>query len=307
MARARTPSIADLRMEMVARIAGALGLVVVVASFAYSFAQIKWVADQLGGNPPWLSLAFPFIIDLPAVVASALTVALHDRPFRQRIYAWSILVLFTALSWLSNAVHALFHSSLVHEIGGGWGQFVTVLIAGFPPIGLVLGMHVWAYALRHSERAASGEHASAPARSTTTAPRPAARVPAQHPARAPQVERAQPAAPAPRADDDGARTSKLARARALFDEMVTENPEVKPPANVIQREAGLEQGQDGGMHPGHFRKYVNGWYADFTAARQAAQERHEPEARLTVAGDYPRGLSEVPVTLERRAQGRTGT
>lgn len=157
----KSVTIADLRMEMVAKIAAVLGLAVVVFAFAYSFFQIKWVSDQIGVDHAWLSYFFPFIIDLPSVVASALTVALHDREFKVRSYAWSILIVFTSLSWMCNAIHAVEKAAIPDLIPGPWGIILTVLISGIPPFGVVLGMHLWAYALRHS--AGADQRAEAPA------------------------------------------------------------------------------------------------------------------------------------------------
>lgn len=156
MNAARKPlTIADLRMEMVAKIAAAFGLIVVLASFAFSFAQLQWIAAALGAHPYWLSFLFPFIIDMPSVVASALTVALHDRPFRVRAYAWTILLIFTSLSWLCNAIHAVDKADRLVAIIPNYtlALVLVVLIAGIPPIGVVLGIHLWAYALRHSSGA----------------------------------------------------------------------------------------------------------------------------------------------------------
>lgn len=154
MNAARKPmTVADLRMEMVAKVAAVAGLFVVFFAFAYSFFQIKWVSDQLGVDHAVLSYAFPFIIDLPSVVASALTVALHDREFRVRAYAWSILIVFTSLSWMCNAIHAVEKGKIVDTVPGPAGITLTILIAGIPPVGVVLGMHLWAYALRHSSGA----------------------------------------------------------------------------------------------------------------------------------------------------------
>lgn len=177
-ARRTVATLADLRMEMVARVAAGAALVVVLASFAYSFAQITWVSEWALSPQAWaLNLLLPFIIDLPALVASALTVALHDRPVRLRAYAWSVLVVFTSASWVCNAVHAVVHSQLPARAGHAWWSYLlVVVIAGFPPIGVVLGMHLWSFALRWSAAAdarAPQQPAAAPARVTPAPARPA--------------------------------------------------------------------------------------------------------------------------------------
>lgn len=246
----RRVSITDLRMEMVARAAAGAALIVVAASFAYSFAQIKWVSDQLGTSPAWLSYAFPFIIDLPALVASALTVALHDRGFRQRAYAWSVLVTFTGLSWVCNAVHATSHSTIVSRAGGaGWAYLLVAIIAGFPPIGVVLGCHLWAFSLRNSARADL----------------PAVRAPAMQPApastrtAAPAVTRSTPhTAASDDAPDVRGRTGQQ-EARALFDRAVAADPWTKPDAAAIGARAQVD------AHAGTVRRWVQAWWAEHQA------------------------------------------
>lgn len=151
-ARLRAPTRADVRMEMVARLGAAIALFVVVASFAYSYAQIRWVSLMLGAEPAWLSYLYPLIIDGPALVASGLTIALHDRQsLRQRAYGWTVLTVFVTISWAANAAHAVTHSRLPAIAGGAWWSYALVVaFAGFAPLGFVLGVHLWAYALRHS-------------------------------------------------------------------------------------------------------------------------------------------------------------
>lgn len=285
--RVRMPTVAELRMEMVARVSAGAALVVVVASFAYSFAQIKWVADQLGGEPAWLAYAFPFIIDLPALVASALTVALHDRPMRQRAYAWTILIFFTALSWLANAVHALQHATLLETVPGNLGIALVIALAGFPPVGVVLGMHIWAYALRHSARAEEHVRTVETRTTTTTAPvlaRPAA------PARTTTAEPARTSAPTDARTD--APTSALGRTldvagipvrrqnheaavavRAQYEQAALATPGVKPAANRLADLAGVTAEQ---VHPAQVRKWVACWWTIDTGT---------PDADLTITVD----------------------
>lgn len=266
MAR-RTLDIRDLRMEMVARVAAGAALIVVLASFAYSFAAMKWVSDQLGADPEVLSYAFPFIIDLPALVASGLTVALHDRSIEVRRYAWSILVLFTSLSWVCNALHAVAHSTITATVPDPYGTLLVIVVAGFPPLGVVLGMHLWAFALRHSAGAdlrADGTHPRATPARTVKAPQAAqsAQMPAQpaarpaQPARAPETEPARPLmaketlvrAPSGDAERD--------RARAIFDRMVAADPINKPNAGAIHREA------EATCNKATSRRWVTDWWAE---------------------------------------------
>lgn len=161
--RRPTITIADLRMDMVARIAGGAALFILAAAFAISFFAIKWVADEMGIEPWILAWLFPLVIDLPSLIASALTVALHDRPFRVRFYAWSVLGIFILLSWACNAVHALSIVAegnnrfvvLLGELTGSpsnapWLVALVLVFAAIPPVGVVLGVHLWAYSLRHA-------------------------------------------------------------------------------------------------------------------------------------------------------------
>jgi hypothetical protein len=215
-------TVADMRMEMVARAAAVAALAVVAASFAYSFAQIKWVSDHLGATPAGLSYAFPLIIDLPALVASALTVALASQPFRQRAYAWTVLIVFTSLSWLCNGLHAVTHSTIGDAVAGVWGTVLVVFIAGFPPIGIVLGVHLWAFALRHSAAAdmrAPGKTVPARPRTQTT---PAPARAAAQPMRAARAS-----------------SSEQDRARAAFDAALEANPDERPVAAQIHRDANV--------------------------------------------------------------------
>jgi hypothetical protein len=162
----RALTIADMRMENVAKWSARAALAVVVCAFAISFAAIKWVAEENGIEPGWLAWLFPLVIDLPSLIASALTVALHDRKFHIRLYAWSVLLVFIALSWACNAVHALATMSegkngfvrLLADLlnipaNDPWLIGLVLLFALIPPVGVVLGVHLWAYALRHSAAA----------------------------------------------------------------------------------------------------------------------------------------------------------
>lgn len=162
----RALTIADMRMENVAKWAARAALAVVACAFAISFAAIKWVAEENGIEPRWLAWFFPLVIDLPSLIASALTVALHDRKFHIRLYAWSVLAVFIALSWACNAVHAL---SIMAKGENGFVKLLAdllniptnsafllglvLLFALIPPVGVVLGVHLWAYALRNSAAA----------------------------------------------------------------------------------------------------------------------------------------------------------
>lgn len=162
-AHRRTMTIADIRMEAVAKWSGRAALLVGLFAFAISFMQIKWVAEELGTSPRWLSWLFPMLIDLPSLVASSLTVALHNRRYRVRLYAWLVLTFFSLASWACNGVHALSTLAegnnrfvvLIADLTGvdqhsGWLIALVLAFAAIPPIGIVLGVHLWAYALRHS-------------------------------------------------------------------------------------------------------------------------------------------------------------
>ena len=263
----RSLTIADLRMEMVARVAAGAALLVVIASFAYSFSAMKWVSDQLGADPEALSYAFPFIIDLPALVASALTVALHDRALHVRRYAWSVLILFTTLSWVCNAIHAAAHSTINQTIPEPWGTIVVVLIAGFPPLGVVLGMHLWAFALRHS--ASADMRADGKATPVQRAPQQRAPQPAQ----VRTAERAPaPAASAQMSAQERAyepargtvaplvRDALQARAREVYERMRDELPGMKPDAAAIHREI------ESPKNVATTRRWVQAWWEDDEAA-----------------------------------------
>lgn len=290
--RRRTITIAEMRMEFVARLAAGGALFVVVAGFTWSFAQIKWVADQMGAQPAQLSYAFPFIIDMPALVATALTVALHDRPIRQRAYAWSILVVFTTISWVCNGVHAIEHASIYRNNPGAWTAALSIFIAGLAPLSVVVGMHAWAFALRHSAQAESAATARpAPARAATaraTPVQPARIAPAQaartveEPARAPGAQPAR-----------TPRQIAQARARELYEAAITAEPGVKPDAKAIWRTLQAELGYDG--NDATPRRWVAEWFTadagytnppasatvDVTATMLAEQAAAAPEPELS--------------------------
>lgn len=291
-----TPRVLDFRMERIAKVSAYIALAVVAASFTYSYAQIKWVSDQLGASPAQLSYLFPFIIDLPALIASALTVALHDRPMRQRVYAWSILATFTTLSWVCNAVHAVSHSPLIAQWQhAGWAYLLVVVIAGFPPIGVVLGMHMWAYALRHSPASdapaptvsAQTERPAArrsPAVSgTSERPRPAVSAPGERPSERPQVAAAQsvgaqsvsePIAQAPAQSlalvPDGGdaedpvidKDEAIKTLRAIFRDMIEKGQTIKPRAPEVIAASKID-----GVAPATFRRWITeAWDAEIAAA-----------------------------------------
>lgn len=279
----RSLTIADLRMEMVARVAAGAALLVVIASFAYSFSAMKWVSDQLGADPEALSYAFPFIIDLPALVASALTVALHDRALHVRRYAWSVLILFTTLSWVCNAIHAAAHSTINQTIPEPWGTIVVVLIAGFPPLGVVLGMHLWAFALRHSASAdmradgkatpvqrAPQQRAPQPAQVRTAERAPAPAASAQMSAHQGAQERAY--EPARGTVAPLVRDALQARAREVYERMRDELPGMKPDAAAIHREI------ESPKNVATTRRWVQAWWEDDEAAAGAESPTESPDA-----------------------------
>lgn len=277
--RVRALTRADMRMEMVAVIAGIGAAVVMAASFAFSYPNIAWVGGALGVNPEWLKWLFPFVIDGPSLVASALAAALHNRYFRERAYAWSVLVIFVSLSWTCNAVHAAAHSTLPQTIGAAewFGIAVMVLCAGIAPVGVVLGPHMWAYALRKSAAAdqrADGTRAERPARTRAAAPADAPR-----------------AAPTPHADDPRPAPATAARAEdARPAPAATAVDDAPPPAesdhtreDAYQRYAaqldsdrielsGKAIGEAIGMHQGHARKFRNkSWRPRYVAERDGVR------------------------------------
>lgn len=285
-ARKQTLTIADLRMEMVAKIAAAFGLIVVVASFAFSFAQLQWIAASLGVHPWWLSFLFPFIIDMPSVVASALTVALHDREFRVRAYAWSILIVFTSLSWMCNAIHAVDKADKLFAIIPSYplALALVILISGIPPIGVVLGMHLWAYALRHSSGAdqrsevtatieQQNKPRTAPAPKPKSAPAPATAANTPAPATRPAEPAPAPArveAPAARADDDQAARSIEEVVREIARQMIAEDDSRKPDGTEVRRRAGLTR--DDKPVPQTTRTWILDEYRQHLAARDDARD-----------------------------------
>jgi hypothetical protein len=295
-----TPRVLDFRMERIAKVSAYIALAVVAASFVYSYEQIKWVSDQLGAEPAELSYLFPFIIDLPALIASALTVALHDRPTRQRAYAWSILATFTTLSCVCNAVHAVSHSPLLAQWQhAGWAYLLVIVVAGFPPIGVVLGMHMWAYALRHSPASgapapkvsAQTERPSArrsPAVSgASERPRPTVSGPSERPTERPQVAAAQstsaqsvsetiaqpPAQPPAQSlalvpdgeDADDSMIDKdeaIKTLRAIFRDMIEKGQTIKPRAPEVIAASKID-----GVAPATFRRWITeAWDAEIAAA-----------------------------------------
>ena len=141
----------DIRMERVALVAAWGAAVIAVAATAYSYAQVKWVSEQLDPAWPWLSWLFPVIVDVPLLVFSLLSLALHDRRERLvRAYAWAGLLLFAGLSWLCNATHGLHYARLRDLAPGAWGTVLTLVVSALPTLGLVAGPHVAVVILRLS-------------------------------------------------------------------------------------------------------------------------------------------------------------
>lgn len=244
-------TLADIRMEFVAKVASRLGIAVVSAAFIYSYANLWWLSEKLG-SPHWaLSLLFPFIIDGPSVVASALTVALHDRPFRSRLYAWSVLCVFTGLSWLCNSIHAVEKSTIGDIVPGRWGVVLTVAFAGIPPIGVVLGMHLWAYALRMSVAADTRAEAPVVTKQTKRPPEPETKPETKPETRPletqkpPPLKVVPPEAPEPDDEEDGGTLAPMTGAEAEtamsaeFDRLVKINPKTKPDASAMHDRLGI--------------------------------------------------------------------
>lgn len=282
MSTRKALTVRDLRMEDVARLAAGGALFVVAASFIYSFAQIKWVSDQLGVEAPWLSWLFPLIIDAPALVASALTVALHDRPLRVRQWAWTVLVLFTSASWACNAVHALTFSSIDVLDGGPAGDVLVVLMAGFAPVGVVLGVHLWAFALRWSptadQRAPEREsrrsrsrtpEASAPTSASVSAPGERQEPAPSAPVSAPERPAAAPVAVRTPATDEAPERASADevhdRAGFVWAELRAETPDGKPVDAATMRRRLVERFGEEAVPPA---STVRRWRAKFEREQQ---------------------------------------
>lgn len=286
MSTRKPPTVADLRMENVARLAAGAALFVVAASFTYSFAQVKWVSDQLGVAPDWLSWLFPLIIDAPALVASALSVALHNRPLRVRQYTWTVLAVFTAASWACNAIHALTFSA-IDVLAGPAGVALIVLIAGFPPVGVVLGVHLWAFALRHSpgadQRAPLERQGARNSRANERPDGPAERrsTPVSAPTERPPATVEPPAAAPARAQTvrkPAANGTVEAAARRIFTELLPDTPPGREvDAAELRRRLVAELGDDVPS-----AQTVRRWRGAFAAEHQAAGDTPaEPERRMS--------------------------
>jgi hypothetical protein len=123
-----------------------------VIAAAVSFWQIQWAASLIG--IPWLATwGFPVIVDGIGTVMAALTMSVHSRPWRQRLYVWSFFLVFVGISLFCNALHAVTYVaehpiSLPRDLEGmRWG--IVFLLAAIPPVGAAIGMHAYAFTRRH--------------------------------------------------------------------------------------------------------------------------------------------------------------
>lgn len=178
---------------------GRIIIVGAVIAAAVSFTQIMWAA-QLIGIPRIPALGFPVIVDGIGTVLAGLTMSVHSRPLRQRLYVWTFFLAFIAISLFCNALHAVVYVSehplnLPPELAHmKWG--IVFLLAAIPPCGAAVGMHAYAFTRRHGVTSdlAAGTDARTPAAGPRRA-RPAAQEPAHETA-----ERSRPARePAPAA------------------------------------------------------------------------------------------------------------
>jgi hypothetical protein len=176
-----------------ARIETWIGRIIITAAVtaaAVSFWQIKWTAGLIG-IPEIGTWGFPLIVDGNGTVLAGLTMSMHNRPLRQRVYVWSLFLVFVAISLGCNALHAIAYVQ-THPItlppavrGAEWG--VVVLLAAIPPVGAAIGMHAYAFTRRNgiiSDLRAS----TAEARTVTREP---AKPPPPRPAPEPAPVRAQ--------------------------------------------------------------------------------------------------------------------
>ncbi|MDE8648055.1 DUF2637 domain-containing protein [Rhodococcus qingshengii] len=116
---------------------------ILVAAFAFipSFSALSDLASKNGmGNIGWM---FPLGVDGLVIVATMASAGLRDKRAR---YAWTLLLIGTAISVSGNVTHAL---------AEGYG-FVGAVIAAVPPLVLLAVSHL-TIALSHSvtDRAAA--------------------------------------------------------------------------------------------------------------------------------------------------------
>lgn len=136
-----------------------VGLVgfLVATSFMVSFAGLTEVAVWVG-LPPWMRWTIPAFIDV-AILAYALAVLIHRSRGEATWPSWVSLGLFTVVSVIANAAHAL---SIGHEVV--WQAVIGAGLAALAPVGVFaateeLGRLVVERADK-AEPASSGEQAA---------------------------------------------------------------------------------------------------------------------------------------------------
>ena len=108
-----------------------VGIVGILAatSFMVSFAGLTEVAKWVG-VPSWMSWTVPAFIDL-SIIAYSLAVLVHRSRGEATWASWLSLGLFTGVSVIANAAHAL---SFPHE--NAWQAWIGAGIAALAPVGV---------------------------------------------------------------------------------------------------------------------------------------------------------------------------
>lgn len=151
----RRPHRLTLGEVRIARVETWIGRVIIggaVIAAAVSFWQVQWAASLIG-IPRLATWGFPLIVDGIGTVMAALTMSVHSRPFRQRLYVWTFFLAFIAISLFCNALHAVTYVAAhplelpkdLREMR--WG--IVFLLAAIPPVGAAIGMHAYAFTRRH--------------------------------------------------------------------------------------------------------------------------------------------------------------
>jgi hypothetical protein len=97
------------------------------AAFALSYRGLV-VYALAGGEPPWLAVVYPLILDLPVIAGEVVlfVAAIEgDTPRRVRAYAWVVTVAFAVLSVAANAGY------LPVRAGRGLPPAVLAILLGF--------------------------------------------------------------------------------------------------------------------------------------------------------------------------------
>lgn len=108
---------------------GIVGILAVV-SFMVSFAGLSEVARWVG-VPEWMAWSVPTFIDL-AIVAYTLAVLIHRSRGERTVASWCSLGVFTAVSVVANAAHAL---SVGHAVE--WQAWIGAGIAAMAPLAVL--------------------------------------------------------------------------------------------------------------------------------------------------------------------------